>query len=234
MRSHLPILSFFILVSGIARGQEAYKVNPLHPHPAGGVSMSGGDHESLSIQSPMAASSLSPAFLWGAPAGNIYMAHFGDSVSTCKYLTMTRTVDPKVLTPIYSVIVPLTPGSTYVDVTFSATLSLYPKGGNAVGAAVDIKVEQDLDLSGNFASSYFVSGITSTLKPWLVFDPNTAPVGSSHTLSYRGYAPVVGLTTGGALVPTRVVVSLVGVEATSGVIAGGKVLACVNTLKVMY
>ena len=245
MRLRIALMGFSLLMSSAAWGQEsswvgqeqetAKKPISRHQHPYGvGLSRNRDDRASMVMQTPEAASIRPPLVFSGAQAGNVIMAYSGDEFSACPSVPVGNW-NSTAATTRFSVNIPNISGSTYVDVMFTTNLNFYPVS-NAMGVAVDCRVEQDLDSTGNYSTSYYCSGISDSIKPWLAFEPSTASVGSAFQTTFRGYAPVVPLVTSGANAglpaPTRVVVKLIAIEWAA--VVTGAVYSCNNTLKIEY
>lgn len=240
MKSVKAIMGLMLLAPMTIWGQAYTKPRNLLVHPRALVVSGLGN---WSVQAPAPASitptAVYPLIFHGAPAGNISMTH----TETCTVLALSnRNAATPTETLIFSVNFDAAPGSTYVDVEFTSNLNFFPGWNtpntlNSLGAAIDCRVEQDLDSTGTYSTSYFCSGITATQKPWMAFDPSTDSLGSAFETVFRGYAPIVGFVTSGGNTgkpaPTRVVVKLIGIEWTAGT-PDGEIDACNNNLKVMY
>lgn len=226
IRISFVFLSIALLGAGSAMSQGF--VRQQKPHPVG---LKVSEERADSFVGPLAPTEpSSPVF---APvASNVKMVYSGSTFATCPSLAVGTKSAPG-HTVLFTETLPTTSAaSTYVDVTFTTNLNFYP-GTVGMGTAVDCQVQQDLDSDGTYETTFYCSGVSADIKPWLAFDPSTDPLGSAFQTTFRGYALVTALNTAGNPVPTRVVIELLTTE-WSDTSAGGKAYACNNNLRIAY
>ncbi|MBL0311125.1 MAG: hypothetical protein IPP78_00135 [Holophagaceae bacterium] len=177
----------------------------------------------------------------GGVTNKVLMTHAGTTdFASGIFLTQGLMGGPTSPTSIFSIPFLADVSSTYVDVTFLCNLVIWPgagvtPGSTGLGATIDCRVEQDLDNNGTYETSIHCSGISDSLKPWMVFTTVADYFGSTYMAQFRGYAPISALNNILAPAATRVVVELTGSEWSPIThTASGEIRVFNRTLKILY
>jgi len=222
-----------LVLSGAGAGAQVLgrAPRPPAPHPLG-LCVGGNCDEAFAVYAQ--AISKPPTRVFSGQMGTIKMVYSGEEYSNCPQINLGTIGNPAPYTIFQETLPSVSAGTRYVDVQFTTNLNLYP-GTAFIGVAVNCVVEQDLTVppDGVYETQSYCSGVSPSVKPWLVFMPSTDPVGSAFQTTFRGYAQVTALNSAGNPVPTRVTITLLGVE-WANQSSGGAAYACNNTLKIEY
>jgi hypothetical protein len=165
------------------------------------------------------------------PLGN-YLYGFRTETTACVTFVAAK---PRSYQTLFSREFRIPAASRLVEIILSLDVNLFPNGvpGDQVGAALDCRVEQDIDANGSYDTSVPCSGIDvdPTFAPYVAFEPLSDPNGTTNAVSYTGYVTVPPPSDLSSTVLTRVTITIQGI-AYAG--TGGFVQLCNSNLRIGY